>query len=186
MGNSAEDDECTNIFSRLSLDDDTEIKSGFLDRLAELLCYKKDTALISSTALIYSDEEATIVAARNSSSGVDSWSHRDCRMLEDLSEILERISCDGLYLSGNLPYRSTELMLGADTFESHPLPRLQRTLVEYYCERIRHHAQIVMSIENGVEQCKPKAEYWRVARPTLPVRNIGQFPARADESHYCY
>jgi hypothetical protein len=51
--------------------------------------------------------------------------------------------------SGNLPYPSTELMLGADTFESHPLPRLQRTLVEYYCQRIRHHAQILMCIENG-------------------------------------
>ncbi|KAH9216732.1 hypothetical protein DL95DRAFT_495683 [Leptodontidium sp. 2 PMI_412] len=130
VDSSAEDDECTDFFSRLSLDDDTEIKSGSLDRLAELLCCKKDPALIASTALIYSDEEATIVAARNSSWGGDTWSHRDCRMLEDLSEVLERISFD-------------------DTFESDPLPRLQRALVEYYCERIRHHAQIAMSIENG-------------------------------------
>jgi hypothetical protein len=98
VDNSAEDDECTNFFSLLSLDDDTKIKRGFLDRLAELLCYKKDPALIASTALIYSDEEATIVAARNSSSGGDTWSQKDCRMLEYLSEILERISFDGLYL----------------------------------------------------------------------------------------
>lgn len=98
VDSSAEDDECTDFFSRLSLDDDTEIKSGSLDRLAELLCCKKDPALIASTALIYSDEEATIVAARNSSWGGDTWSHRDCRMLEDLSEVLERISFDGLYL----------------------------------------------------------------------------------------
>ncbi|OIW30057.1 hypothetical protein CONLIGDRAFT_644082 [Coniochaeta ligniaria NRRL 30616] len=129
------DEECTNSFSSLSLVDDAEMKRGFLDRLAELLCYRKDPTLITSTALIYSDEEAIIVAARNSSSGGDTWSHRDVRMLEYLAEVLERISSD-------------------DAFESHPLPGLQSTLVEHYSSRIRHHAERVMSIENGKTELK--------------------------------
>ena len=40
-----------------------------------------------------------------------------------------------------------ELILGTDT--SQLLPQLQRTLVEYYCERIQYHAQNVNSKENG-------------------------------------
>ncbi|KAH8752838.1 hypothetical protein F5883DRAFT_621355 [Diaporthe sp. PMI_573] len=135
VDNPTEDEECTDFFSSLSLDDDTEIKRGFLDRLAELLCYRKDPTLIASTALIYSDEEATIVAARNSSLGGDTWSYRDFRMLEYLAEVLERISSD-------------------DAFESHPLPQLQSTLVEYYSQRIRHHAKNVMSIEKGKTELK--------------------------------
>lgn len=49
----------------------------------------------------------------------------------------------------NIPYPSSELMLAADAFESDQLPRLQRILVEYYCERIRYHVKNIISIENG-------------------------------------
>lgn len=49
----------------------------------------------------------------------------------------------------NLPPVSKKLTCGVDIFESHPLPALQSTLVEYYSQRIRHHAKNVMSAENG-------------------------------------
>lgn len=90
-----DDDESTNLLAPLSLDGDARIKKDFLDRLAELLCYTKDPSLITSTALVYSDEEATIVAARNSSSGGNTWSDKDVKMLEYLAEVLERISSNG-------------------------------------------------------------------------------------------
>lgn len=98
MDDPMEDEECTNFSPSLSLEDDAQMKKGFLDRLAELLCYRKDPALITSTALVYCDEVATIVAARNSSSGGSTWSPRDIKMLEYLAEVLERISSNGLYL----------------------------------------------------------------------------------------
>ncbi|TPX07261.1 uncharacterized protein E0L32_010855 [Thyridium curvatum] len=135
VDNPTEDEECTAFLSSLSLDDYTEDKRGFLDRLAELLCYSKDPTLITGTALIYSDEEATIVAARNSSSSGDTWSRRDRKMLEYLAEVLERVSSD-------------------DAFESDPLPLLQSTSVEYYTQRIRHHAKTVTSIEEGKTELK--------------------------------
>ncbi|KAF1807869.1 hypothetical protein P152DRAFT_485903 [Eremomyces bilateralis CBS 781.70] len=127
---STDDEECTNLLIPPSLDGDTRIKKDFLDRLAELLCYRKDPSLITSTAFIYSEMEVTIVAARNSTSGGKAWSDEDIKMLEYLAEVLERVSAD-------------------DTFEPHPLPALQSTLVEYYSQRIRHHAQNAMSIEKG-------------------------------------
>lgn len=93
-------EECSNLPASLSLDSDAGIKKDFLDRLAELLCYRKDPSLITSTALIYSDEGATIVAARNSSSRGrgQTWSEKDVKMLEYLGQFLERVSSDGLCL----------------------------------------------------------------------------------------
>jgi hypothetical protein len=97
-----DDEDCTNLLSPPSLDGDAGIKKDFLDRLAEILCYKKDPSPVTSTALIYSEKEATIVAARNSTSGPETWSDEDVEMLEYLAEVLERISADGWCLCRNL------------------------------------------------------------------------------------
>jgi hypothetical protein len=70
-GDPAEDEEGTDMFSSLSLSDDGALKGGFLDRLAELLCYRKSPALITATGLMYDDEETTVVAARNSANGCE-------------------------------------------------------------------------------------------------------------------
>jgi hypothetical protein len=103
LDGSTDDEECTNLLTPPSLDGDAGIKKDFLDRLAELLCYRKDPSLITSTALIYSEREATIVATRNSTSGGKTWSDKDVKMLEYLAEVLERISADGWCLCRNLP-----------------------------------------------------------------------------------
>jgi hypothetical protein len=95
LDESTDDEECTNLLIPPSLDGDTRIKNDLLDRLAELLCYRKDASLITSTALIYSEMEATIVAARNSTSSGTTWSNKDIKMLEYLAEVLERVSADG-------------------------------------------------------------------------------------------
>lgn len=102
LDESIDDEDCTNRLSPPSLDGDAVIKKTFLDRLAEILCNRKDPSLITSTALIYSEKEATIVAARNSTSGPKTWSDDDVRMLENLAEVLERISADGWCLCRNL------------------------------------------------------------------------------------
>ncbi|OPB39193.1 hypothetical protein A0O28_0048990 [Trichoderma guizhouense] len=125
-----DDEECTNLLAPAYLDGDAGIKKGFLDRLAELLCYRKEPSLITSTALLYNDEEVTIVAARNSSKKGKTWSDKDIMMLEHLAALLERISSN-------------------DILESDPLPALRSTLVEYYSQRIRHHAKEAMFIEGG-------------------------------------
>ncbi|EHK49775.1 hypothetical protein TRIATDRAFT_181656, partial [Trichoderma atroviride IMI 206040] len=130
LDESIDDEECTNLLAPASLDGDARIKKGFLDRLAELLCHSKEPSLITSTALLYNDEEVTIVAARNSPTNGKTWSDKDVMMLEYLAALLERISSD-------------------DIFESDPLPALRSILVEYYSQRIRHHAKEAMSIEGG-------------------------------------
>ncbi|GFP60343.1 hypothetical protein TASIC1_0017010500 [Trichoderma asperellum] len=130
LDESIDDEECTNLLAPASLDGDSGIKKGFLDRLAELLCCRKEPSLITSTALLYNDEEVTIVAARNSPTNGKTWSDEDIMMLECLAVLLERISSD-------------------DIFESDPLPALRSTLVGYYSQRIRHHAKEAMSIEGG-------------------------------------
>lgn len=91
MDESIDDENCTNLLSPLSLDGDAGIKRDFLDGLAEIICYRKDSLLITSTALIYSEKEATIVAARNSTSGRETWSDKDVEMLEYLAGVPERI-----------------------------------------------------------------------------------------------
>ncbi|USP76856.1 uncharacterized protein yc1106_04130 [Curvularia clavata] len=125
-----EDDEWTNHLTPTSSDGEAEIKKGFLDRLGELLCYRKEPSLITSTALIYSEKEATIVIARNSHSRGKTWSDRDIKTLEHLAEALEKVSV-------------------GEALESDPLPALQNTLIDYYQDRIRHHFENVTSIEKG-------------------------------------
>ncbi|GAW21440.1 hypothetical protein ANO14919_109590 [Xylariales sp. No.14919] len=124
-----DDEECTNLLGPLTLDSEASIKREFLDRLAELLCYSKNPALITSTALIYSDEEVTVVAARNSSNG-QTWLDKDITMLEYLAEVLEQIASN-------------------KSFELDPLPAVQSTLIRYYSDRIRHHAKEAMSVVKG-------------------------------------
>ncbi|KAI3571264.1 hypothetical protein IWW34DRAFT_710074 [Fusarium oxysporum f. sp. albedinis] len=126
-----EDGECTKPFSTLTLDNDVEMKSGFLDRLAELLCFDKKPVLITSTALVSDSKEDIIVCARNSSTSGNTWSTKDVEMLEHLAGVLERISSD-------------------EPFDSDPLPELQKVLVEYYRQRIQHHAKQLMSLEQGI------------------------------------
>ena len=92
------EEEDTNLLAPLSLESNNGIKAAFLDRLAELLCYEKKPSLITSTALIHSEDGVTIVASRNSASQGETWSNKDIKMLEYLAQILERISSDGLYL----------------------------------------------------------------------------------------
>ncbi|PNP82367.1 hypothetical protein FNYG_04302 [Fusarium nygamai] len=128
-----EDGECTKPFSTLALDNDVEMKSGFLDRLAELLCFDKKPVLITSTALVSDSKEDIIVCARNSSTSGNTWSTKDVEMLEHLAGVLERISSD-------------------EPFNSDPLPELQKVLVEYYRQRIQHHAKRLMSLEQGIAE----------------------------------
>jgi hypothetical protein len=97
-----DDEECTNLPNPPFMNGDAAVKKDFLDRLAELLCYRKDPSLITGTALIYSEVEVTILAARNSTASGKSWSDRDVKMLEYLAGILERISADGKCLHHKL------------------------------------------------------------------------------------
>ena len=46
-------------------------------------------------------------------------------------------------------FRVDKLTSCIDIFECHPLLALQSTLLEYYSQRIRHHANNVMFLENG-------------------------------------
>lgn len=96
LDESIDDEECTNLLDPAYLNGDAGIKKGFLDRLAELLCYRKDPSLITSTALLYNDKEVTIVAARNSPTKGKTWSKKDITMLEYLAALLEQISSDSL------------------------------------------------------------------------------------------
>lgn len=62
----------------------------FLDRLAELLCYRKYPTFITSTALVEGESEMTSVVARNSTSRAQTWAEWDRDLLEYLLKVLER------------------------------------------------------------------------------------------------
>ncbi|KAI6359770.1 hypothetical protein MCOR25_006943 [Pyricularia grisea] len=123
------DADGTNCLAQLSLDEDDGRTRDFLDRLAELLCCKKDPKLITSTGMVYDDEHVIIVASRNWSPK-KTWSKSDIDMLESLAHLLERVSSD-------------------DVFKTHPIPELQKALVDYYKARICHHARELVRIEAG-------------------------------------
>lgn len=91
-----EDDVSTDLLSPPSANVNTLMRRNFLDGLAEILCYDKIPALITSTALIYNDEEATIVAARNSTADGKPWSNEDIELLEYLAGVLEKVSSNGM------------------------------------------------------------------------------------------
>ncbi|KAH7180054.1 uncharacterized protein B0J16DRAFT_403471 [Fusarium flagelliforme] len=128
---SMDDGECTKPFSTLTLDNDVEMKRGFLDRLAELLCFDKKPDLITSTALVSDRKDNIILCARNSSPRGNTWSTKDVNMLENLAGVLEKTS-------------------SGEPFDFDPLPELQKVLVEYYRQRIVHHAKQLISLERGI------------------------------------
>lgn len=78
------------------IDQDKEVKQEFLDRLAELLRYDPRPTFITSTALVSSETEVTIVAARNSTSAKETWLPKDFEMLESLAAVLEKVAADGM------------------------------------------------------------------------------------------
>lgn len=79
-----------------SNDGNAPLIKNFLDKLAELLCCRKDPKMITSTAMAYSEEQVTILAARNSKSEEDcTWTQVDVKLLEALATVLERVSADG-------------------------------------------------------------------------------------------
>ncbi|KAJ5814770.1 hypothetical protein N7474_006547 [Penicillium riverlandense] len=84
---SIRDGSSTNVNACLTGDDTKSIKMVFLDRLAELLCYKKHAHYVTCTSLLEGQDEITIFAARNAT-----WEEKDRELLESLANMLELIA----------------------------------------------------------------------------------------------
>jgi hypothetical protein len=80
----------TDIVGRLGIGTGKSIRMRFLDRLAELICRKKEAHYVTCTSLMESEEEATIFAARNAS-----WVNTDIDLLEKVAHMLEDVASRG-------------------------------------------------------------------------------------------
>lgn len=87
-----DDGQHTDIVELVGIED-TKLFSEFLDRLAEILCFKKAPTHVTSTAMIKKEDQVTIIAARN---GDTAWRTEDKAMLEELAVTMEKLSSHGV------------------------------------------------------------------------------------------
>lgn len=67
------------------------VKMRLLDKLAEILCYKKDAHYVTCTAMQETDDEVTILAFRNAR-----WEGKDIDLLEEMARQLELVAKRGI------------------------------------------------------------------------------------------
>ena len=80
----------TDVVCRLGIGTGKSIRMRFLDRLAELICRKKEAHYITCTSLMESEEDATIFVVRNAS-----WTDTDIELLEKVANMLEAVASRG-------------------------------------------------------------------------------------------
>lgn len=70
----------TSIAASLTEEGTKSVKMRFLDRLAEILCYKKKAHYVTCTAMQETADEVNILAVRNAR-----WGERDIKLLEEMA-----------------------------------------------------------------------------------------------------
>ncbi|KAL4907242.1 hypothetical protein BDW74DRAFT_176024 [Aspergillus multicolor] len=111
----------TDVAGRLRTATQKSTRMNFLDRMAELLCRKKEAHYVTCTSLMEREEEATILAARNAS-----WDGLDIKLLEKIAKMLEAVASHD---------SSTE-----DAFD------LRKEFSDYYSPRLNHHAKALLNL----------------------------------------
>jgi hypothetical protein len=81
----------TSIAASLTQEGTKSVKMRLLDRLAEILCYKKVAHYVTCTAMQETDDEVNILALRNAA-----WSGKDIELLEEVSRQLEIVATKGM------------------------------------------------------------------------------------------
>ncbi|KAJ5150802.1 uncharacterized protein N7482_010054 [Penicillium canariense] len=108
------------------------VKMRFLDKLAEILCYRKDAHYVTCTAMQETDDEVTILAFRNAI-----WGEQDINLLEEMA-------------------RQLELVAKRESLDMESLPDLQALFSEYYTPRLKYHASQLLSLIDK------KKEMWKL------------------------
>lgn len=87
----------TSIAASLTEEGTKSVKMRFLDRLAEILCYKKDAHYVTCTAMQETDDEVNILALRN-----DRWEGKDIKLLEEVArlELVANRGIRGIFICG--------------------------------------------------------------------------------------
>lgn len=81
----------TTIAASLTEEGTKSVKMRFLDRLAEILCYKKHPHYVTCTAMQETADEVTILALRNAN-----WRKKDIKILEEMARQLELVASRGM------------------------------------------------------------------------------------------
>ncbi len=156
-----DEEECTKLLIPSHLDGDANIKRDFFDQLTELLCYKKDPSLITSTGLIYSETEATIVVTRNSNTSGKTWSDKDVNMLEYLAVSNFVMAVEALCYSTDF-CTMLEASLTAQ--------KLRRVVEEL--SHTRWPMQVAVSFMDVAQQCPGFRDLKIVLLNSLPPRKV--------------
>ncbi|KAJ5739490.1 hypothetical protein N7533_012274 [Penicillium manginii] len=123
----------TSIAASLTQEGTKSVKMRLLDRLAEILCYKKVAHYVTCTAMQETDDEVNILALRNAA-----WSGKDIELLEEVS-------------------RQLEIVATKESLDIESLPDLQALLSEYYTPRLKYHASELFGlVTKKKEMCKFK------------------------------
>ncbi|KAJ5874350.1 uncharacterized protein N7529_002780 [Penicillium soppii] len=81
----------TSIAASLTEEGTKSVKMRFLDRLAEILCYKKEAHFVTCTAMQETNDEVNILALRNAE-----WEEQDIKLLGEMARQLELVANRGM------------------------------------------------------------------------------------------
>lgn len=90
-----DDDFSTSFPAELTTDGTKQVKREFLDRLAEIVCRKKQASFVTCTSIIEEEDQVIIVIARN-----ERWTEEDKVFLNELADLMEMISSRGRHTVG--------------------------------------------------------------------------------------
>jgi hypothetical protein len=103
-GSDADEGSSTRAANLTNDNDARPTKTGFLDRLAEILCNSKDASYVTCASMTMCQESVTVFVARNAR-----WTDKDIELMECVAKTMEDIashgrcmnSCTNLYVSSS-------------------------------------------------------------------------------------
>lgn len=145
----------TSIAAPLTEEDTQSVKMRFLDRLAEILCYKKEAHYVTCAAMQVTVDKVNILAVRNAR-----WEEKDIKLLEDIAVQLELVAKRGTletFIDEYQPVLSkSNLQSISESLDTESIPDLQAMLSEYYTPRLNYHASQLLAL------IKKKKEMWKL------------------------
>ncbi|KAJ5797887.1 uncharacterized protein N7503_007183 [Penicillium pulvis] len=149
---SSDDDEMdgdeepsTSIAASLTVEGTQSVKMRFLDRLAEILCYKKEAHYVTCAAMQVTVDKVNILAVRNAT-----WEEKDIKLLAEIAVQLELVAKRGMlgiFIDEYQPVPSkSDLQSISEFLNTESITGLQAMLSEYYTPRLNYHASKLLAL----------------------------------------
>jgi hypothetical protein len=143
---SDDDDDLSTVFpAQLTTDGTKQIKTEFLDRLAEIVCREKHASYVTCTSIIEEEDQVMIVIARNAK-----WVEEDKVFLNKLVDLMEMIS-RGRPWRTFASSRSFLLTVFKGPSQQDHVHVVRELLANYYHARLQHHAEKLKKLVKHVD-----------------------------------